>query len=109
MRNGKRFFFVILLLGRLLLLHLLEQEAHHLQMAPGAGQGEGGLPGLLGVGVDSCAVANEDLERREGYVKRNYQLKCIGIGTTNRIEPLTGEPLSGLDCSGRIVEAGRVI
>ena len=35
-------------------------------MALGAGQGEGGLLGLVGVGVDPAAVAQEDLERRKG-------------------------------------------
>ena len=39
----------------------LEQEAHHLQMALVAGEGEGGLLELVRVGVDSRAVAQKDL------------------------------------------------
>ena len=46
----------------------LEQEPHHLQMTLVAGQSEGGLLELVGVGVDPGAVAQEDLVRRKGYV-----------------------------------------
>ena len=57
------------LVGLMLLVGAgLEKEAHHLQMTLVAGQGEGGLLELVGVGVDSSAVAKEDLERSKGGV-----------------------------------------
>ena len=39
----------------------LEEEAHHLQVALVARQGEGRLLELVGVGVDASAVVQQDL------------------------------------------------
>ena len=57
----------------------LEQEAHHLQMALVAGQGESRLLELVRVGVDTGAVAQEDLERSKGYVKLTWVLMFVHV------------------------------
>ena len=52
------------LVGLVLLVSAgLEQEAHHLQMALVAGQGEGGFLELVRVGINPGAVAQKDLKR----------------------------------------------